>query len=102
VYSPQYGLWLLPLFAIALPDIRAFVAFELADIAVFITRFTFFGAYGTGDWDAQFARFEIALWVRAAVLLWCLVAWVRRPPGELEGAIAFELPPPSVRAQASG
>ena len=43
VYSPQYGLWLLPLFALALPDLRAFVAFAVADVAVFVTRFWWFG-----------------------------------------------------------
>ena len=43
VYSPQYGLWLLPWFALALPSMRPFVAFEVADVAVFVTRFWFFG-----------------------------------------------------------
>ena len=48
VYSPQYGLWLLPWFALALPRMRAFVAFEIADVAVFVTRFWFFGELGGG------------------------------------------------------
>ena len=37
VYSPQYGLWLVPLFALLLPHLRAFVAFSVADVAVFVT-----------------------------------------------------------------
>ena len=44
VYSPQYSLWLLPWFALALPHLRLFVAFEAADVAVFVTRFSWFGA----------------------------------------------------------
>ena len=43
VYSPQYGLWLLPWFALALPHLWTFLAFSLADVAVFVTRFSWFG-----------------------------------------------------------
>jgi hypothetical protein len=35
VYSPQYSLWLLPWFALALPSWRLFLAFEASDVAVF-------------------------------------------------------------------
>ena len=42
VYSPQYGLWLLPLFALTMTDMRSFVAFSIADLAVFVTRFWFY------------------------------------------------------------
>jgi uncharacterized membrane protein len=77
VYSPQYGLWLLPWFALVLPDIRLFVAFEAADVAVFLTRFSWFGRYtGVGGWPI--GAFEIAVLFRAAILVWCLVAWVHR------------------------
>ena len=41
VYSPQYGLWLLPWFALVFPDLRIFLAFEATEVAVFITRFSF-------------------------------------------------------------
>lgn len=77
VYSPQFSLWLLPWFALALPDPRYFIAFSVADIAVFVTRFPFFASLdGTGG--LPFEAFEVALLVRAAVLVACLVAWVRR------------------------
>jgi uncharacterized membrane protein len=80
VYSPQYGLWLLPWFATALPDLRLFVLFEAADVAVFVTRFQFFARFeGLGD-GLPFAAFEVALLFRAAVLVACLVAWVVRQP----------------------
>ncbi len=98
VYSPQFGLWLLPLFALTLPNLRAFIAFELADIGVFVTRFWFFSHYPNGDWEPAFLRFEIAVWVRFAVLIGCLVLWIRRRPEPLEGEIAFDLPQPTVRA----
>ncbi|MDQ4005772.1 MAG: glycosyltransferase 87 family protein [Actinomycetota bacterium] len=90
VYSPQYGLWLLPWFALALPDLRLFVAFELADVAVFVTRFQFFaGLEGVGD-GLPFLAFEVAVILRAAVLVACLVAWVHRVPPRTAAAPARE------------
>ncbi|HSL10696.1 MAG TPA: glycosyltransferase 87 family protein [Actinomycetota bacterium] len=77
VYSPQYGLWLLPVFALVLPDLKPFVAFAVADVAVFVTRFWFFeelsGGSGTPQW-----LFEVAVVSRAVVLLWCVAAWLVR------------------------
>jgi len=81
VYSPQYGLWLLPWFALALPNLRLFAAFEAVDVAVFLTRFSWFGRY-TGAGGLPIGAFEIAVLIRAAILVWCLVAWVRRPDSE--------------------
>ena len=86
VYSPQYGLWLLPWFALTLPDARLFVAFEAADVAVFMTRFFWFGRLSSDIGDPAFAgyhgvplgAFEAAVVVRAAVLVACIVAWVLR------------------------
>ena len=43
VYSPQFSLWLLPWFALALPSLRLFIAFEAADVVVFLTEFGWFG-----------------------------------------------------------
>jgi len=77
VYSPQYGLWLLPWFALALPRLVPFVAFSIADIAVFVTRFTWFGRL-EGAPGASQELFEAMVLVRAAVLVWCVVAWIRR------------------------
>ena len=78
VYSPQYGLWLLPLFALGAVDLPTFVAFEAADVAVFVTRFSYFGQL-TGFGGLPFGAFEVAIAVRALVLVWCVVSWVRRP-----------------------
>jgi uncharacterized membrane protein len=77
VYSPQFSLWLLPWFALALPSPGLFIAFELADVAVFLTRFSWFGRLN-GLGGAPIGAFEIAVVVRAVVLLVCVVAWIRR------------------------
>jgi len=92
VYSPQFSLWLLPWFALALPHLRLFLAFEMADVAVFVTRFSWFGTL-TGLEDGlagiPLGAFQIAVLVRAVVLAICVVAWFRRRDGEREPA-----PPP--------
>lgn len=77
VYSPQYGLWLLPWFAAAVPSLRLFVAFEITDVAVFVTRFQFFAELSGVGSGLPFWSFELAVLARAAVLVACVVAWVR-------------------------
>ncbi|MDH4112549.1 MAG: glycosyltransferase 87 family protein [Actinomycetota bacterium] len=83
VYSPQYGLWLLPWFALALPRLWIFIAFSLTDVAVFATRFTWFGRL-QGAPGASQELFEVMVLLRAAVLVWCVVSWIRRPPEPIE------------------
>ena len=81
VYSPQYSLWLLPWFALVLPRLRLFVAFEIADVAVFVTRFSWFGTlsgFDDGFAGLPLGAFQIAVLVRAVILVVCLVAWIRR------------------------
>jgi uncharacterized membrane protein len=83
VYSPQYGLWLLPSFPLALPSVPLFVLFEATDIAVFVTRFSWFGRHQLHVGGAPLGAFQLALLLRAIVLIACLVAWVlRREPEE--------------------
>ena len=78
VYSPQYGLWLLPWFVLALPDMRLFAAFQLADAAVFVTRFQFFARLeGVGEGLPQWS-FDVAVLLRAVILLACVAVWARR------------------------
>jgi uncharacterized membrane protein len=83
VYSPQYGLWLLPWFALALPRLWPFLAFSLADVAVFVTRFSWFGRLQGAPGSSQ-ALFEVMVFVRAAVLIWCVVSWIRREHEPIE------------------
>ena len=81
VYSPQYSLWLLPWFALAMPDLRLFLAFETADVAVFVTEFSWFGTLNGLEGGlagvVPLGAFEAAFLLRTAVLLFCVVAWVR-------------------------
>ncbi|MGH2710144.1 MAG: glycosyltransferase 87 family protein [Actinomycetota bacterium] len=91
VYSPQYGLWLLPWFALAFPDIRLFAAFQLADIAVFVTRFEFFAQLqGVGDGLPRWS-FELAVLVRAAILVLCVIVWARRAKRQPEAETVHAL-----------
>jgi uncharacterized membrane protein len=78
VYSPQFGLWLLPWFALTLPDPRLFLAFQITDVLVFVTRFQYFARLLEVGPGLPFGAFEVALALRAAVLVVCVVAWVRR------------------------
>jgi uncharacterized membrane protein len=93
VYSPQYGLWLLPWFALGSTSRRAFLAFEAADVAVFVTRFSFFGEL-SGFGGLPFRWFELAIWIRAAILAWTVLAWTRRR----EDDVLPELVPRSIAA----
>ena len=100
VYSPQYGLWLLPWFALAMPSLGPispfglFVLFEVTDVAVFISRFTWFATlppYNVGG--APKWSFELAVVLRAAVLVACLVAFVRQRAGQMEPRAVPQLAP---------
>jgi hypothetical protein len=83
VYSPQFSLWLLPWFALVLPNPWLFVALSASDVAVFVTRFSWFGRLSAEGGDPAFAgfdgaplgAFQLAVALRAAVLVGCLVAW---------------------------
>jgi uncharacterized membrane protein len=94
VYSPQYGLWLLPWFALALPNLRLFAAFEAADVAVFITRFSWFARY-SGVAGLPIGAFEIAVVLRAIVLVWCLVEWIRAREAVTTTPALVPLPAPA-------
>jgi uncharacterized membrane protein len=95
VFSPQYTVWLLPWFVLAFPGLGStswfglFALFEATDIAVFVTRFSWFARYdqlqagATGHLlGVPIGAFDIAVLLRAAVLVLALVAWVRQRPSE--------------------
>ena len=100
VYSPQYGLWLLPWFALALPRLWPFIAFSVADVGVFVTRFSWFGRL-QGAPGASQELFEVMVVLRALVLVWCLVAWLRREaePIEIERRTPATEPPRTDEAE---
>ncbi|HEX2462165.1 MAG TPA: hypothetical protein VHJ58_18605, partial [Vicinamibacterales bacterium] len=69
-----------PWFALAFPQLGWFVAFEIADVAVFVTRFSWFGTYvGIDDGFAglPLGVFQIAVGVRAVILVLCVFGWIR-------------------------
>lgn len=81
VYSPQFSLWLLPWFALALPEFRHFLAFQITEVAVFVTRFWWFGVERGVDGPAVDQwLFELAVAARWAAIAWCVVVWVRDKP----------------------
>lgn len=91
VYSPQYSLWLLPWFAVALPNVRLFLAFEMADAAVFLARFSWFAEL-EGLGGVPLGTFEAAIIVRAAVLIAYVVSWVRAREVEAEAVPSMATP----------
>jgi hypothetical protein len=101
VYSPQFSLWLLPWFALAFPNLGWFIAFEIADVTVFVTRFSWFGRYlGIDDGVAglPIGVFEIAVAIRAGILVLCVAGWVRgrrespSPAPDVAEPVAAEVP----------
>ena len=98
VYSPQFSLWLLPLFAFSFPGWRLWLAFGAADVAVTLTRFRYLANFvgDDGGLDGAWGQgwFHLALVVRAVVLV--AAAWVgwRREVGRSDEARRH---PPHVR-----
>jgi uncharacterized membrane protein len=78
VFSPQFGLWLLPWFALTLPHPRLFVAFEVAQVLVFVTRFQYFARLVEVGPGLPFWSLEVAVLLRAAILVACVIAWTRQ------------------------
>jgi hypothetical protein len=78
------GFWLLPWFALVGSDMRLFPAFEAADVAVFFTEFSRLGRQ-TGFGGLPAWPLELAVLVRAAVLLTYLILFVLRPQARGEG-----------------
>jgi hypothetical protein len=74
---------------LVLPDLRLFLAFEAADIAVFVTEFSWLGRY-TGFGGLPLGAVEIAALVRAIVLIGILVGYIRHPTPPL-GAAASDV-----------
>ena len=70
VYSPQFSLWLVPLFALALPRLAPLAAFAVADLFVFAVRFPFLGGQIGLSPAPDYGVMAFALLVRAAMLLW--------------------------------
>ena len=82
VYSPQFSLWLLPWLVLVL---RARAASSRSRRPTWrsSSRGSRSSSELTGVGGLPQWVFEIAVVVRAAVLVWCVVAWVREPSRRL-------------------
>lgn len=87
VWSPQYGLWLLPWFALSGISATMYYEYQLAETLLFIVRFMFFATVLGGS-GVPYPVLGAVVILRAALLLRCTVAWVRQPQNEGSSLIA--------------
>ncbi|GAC66885.1 hypothetical protein GS4_05_00940 [Gordonia soli NBRC 108243] len=81
VHSPQYTLWILPLFVLLQVRWPIILGYLLADLALDLTIFRLFGIYTSGSpmqwWVIGGVNFGV--WVHAVLLAILLVAFARAP-----------------------
>ena len=78
VWSSQYSLWLLPWFAVTSVPWFLFLEYQLAEVAEYLVRYHYFGTVISGHGISYWVLGAIVL-IRAALLLRCLLHWVRHP-----------------------
>ena len=78
VWSPQYGLWLLPWFAMTRIPLLPYLEYQLAEVAEYLVRFHFFGTLISGH-GIPYAVLAVIVLVRCALLIRCLLLWMRDP-----------------------
>jgi hypothetical protein len=69
VFSPQYTLWLLPLYALARPRWRAFLVWQVTEILVVVTRFLYFVHQQKSGTGVTYDLFAIAVGARDLMLV---------------------------------
>ena len=75
-WSPQYALWLLPWFALTRISITAWTSYQATEVIEYFVR----SAFMTGPIPAVSLRLlSVTVVVRALLLVWCLLIWVRDP-----------------------
>lgn len=77
VYSPQYSLFILPWFALVLPSIPLFLAYEAIDIGIYVTTFAWQQRL-TGSGGLPLWPLNLFIVLRAGLLIVMLVAFARR------------------------
>ena len=90
VHSPQYALWLLPFFVLLRVHIGWWIAYSLADLAVYAGIFRWFFDYGSsqniGETTAAKSLVVAGIWTRAILLVALFVVFLRaRPALDSEG-----------------
>jgi hypothetical protein len=83
VHSPQYALWILPFFVLLRVSPAWWVAYSIADLAVYVGIFRWFYDFSrTGDqlsWTPAKIALVAGVWGRAALLAILLVVFARAP-----------------------
>ena len=77
VFSPQYTLWLLPLWALARPRWREFLAWQASEILVVVTRYLYFVHLDKSGAGVSYNVFATAVVVRDLMLLFLCALIVR-------------------------
>ena len=77
VFSPQYTLWLLPLWALARPRWREFLAWQASEIVVVVTRYLYFVHLDKSNAGVGYDVFAAAVIVRDLLLLFLCALVVR-------------------------
>ena len=81
VHSPQYVLWLLPFFALLRVNIGWWIAYSLADLAVYAGIFRWFYDYASSQDIAESTGAKnlllVGIWMRAGLLLALYVVFLR-------------------------
>lgn len=83
LYSPQYALWVLPFFALAIPSPRLFAVLTTADLAVFLTVYPLTHAAGFSEGTVHLLTLALtgAIVLRhVALLLTTRELWRRSAP----------------------
>jgi hypothetical protein len=78
VWSPQYGLWLLPFLALSGIPFFPFLQYQLAEVLLYMVRDLFFtDPPGTGV--VSYRMLSVVVVLRVLLLLRLLVLWMRSP-----------------------
>ncbi|HEU4481265.1 MAG TPA: glycosyltransferase 87 family protein [Actinomycetota bacterium] len=81
VHSPQYTLWLLPMFALVRVNLAWWVAYSLADLAVYVGVFRWFYEFSANEQDLPaLGLMQTGVWARAALLFALIVVFLRSVP----------------------
>jgi uncharacterized membrane protein len=77
VYSPQYSLWILPWFALVLPNLGLFLAYEAVDLGIYVTTFAW-QQHLTGSGGLPLWPLNVFIVLRAALLIAMIVVLARQ------------------------